>query len=1209
MVQPLGWDGDPAGGQAEYKLGFDDDSFASEVAPSLPLSDAIPTGVSYLLYENWGGTWFDAEKTPTNLEDDEMCWAAAAANILAWTGWGYVGGMTNADEIFAYFQDHWTDEGGLMEYGWDWWFDGTNDSEGFADWSQVDVAGGGFYLSETFSDYFLSDYAYSSAVASISTFLNQGYGVALGIYGPGGHAVTCWGYNYDSDNQANILGLWLSDSDDSKLLDSAPDLLRYYEVAQVDGKWHLQDYFGTNDWYIGAVQALAPKEATPTAPPTSNEIRGTIWNDTNGDGQHQAGENGLAGQTVYLDGNNNGELDVSTTVAGSTTAQPIPDAGTATSTISLTGTDPITDINVALDITHTFRSDLAVYLISPQGTRVLLFNGVGGSGDNFVNTVLDDEATTAIGGGTGTFTGSFRPQQLLSRFDGEAPNGVWTLEIVDCAHLDTGTLNGWSLEIRTSELTTRSDANGAYAFTALADGVYAVRHETPVGWQGTYPAAGVHQVVLQGEPVADVDFMATEIGLPEVVELGEVDYRNLTALNPSSGDYWYSFQTKRQGYLTLEAYFTGSAGGATLTLYDANFTRLATSLASENGERIDWQVGTGETYIIRLSGTQTEVGVCLANLVAWSGDAVTVFGTTSDDQFEFAAGAWHQVTINEVRYEFDSRAVASLSFDGGLGNDSAILHASSGDGDIATLSPTTAILEGTGYRIDVTAVPDIVVVSVGGADAAYLHDSASDDILIGSHDDAQFFGAGFCNRVSGFQNVYAYSTTGNDTAELHDSAGDDIFQAAANWWATVKTASGVLQLNNFDEVEAQSTAGGNDVAWLYDSAGDDTFDGGPTSSVLAGTGFRLEAKNFEEVHAIARAGGVDKAAITGSTGNERLVGWTGETRLYGSNYYLRSQGFDEAIVTAGGGYDVAELYDSPGDDTFQAAANWWATVKTGNTFLRADGFDQVTAEAKFGGKDVAWLYDSQGNDTFDGAPTSSVLAGTGFRLEAKTFEEVHAIARAGGVDKAAITGSTGNERLVGWTGETRLYGSNYYLRSQGFDEAIVTAAGGYDVAELYDSPGDDTFQAAANWWATMKTGNTFLRADGFDQVTAEAKFGGRDVAWLYDSQGNDIFRGGPTSSTLSGAGFWLEAKTFEEVHAVARAGGTDTANFTGTTGDEQRVDWVGETRLYGSSYYLRAQGFDSVLAASIGGFDTAVKTKRVIAVDLALETSEDWLNV
>ena len=80
------------------------------LCPVVLQADATPTGKSYLITYKWGGAWQDAEKSPINSEDDLMCWAAAAANILYWTGWGNVldGIMHTVDQIFQYFQDHWT---------------------------------------------------------------------------------------------------------------------------------------------------------------------------------------------------------------------------------------------------------------------------------------------------------------------------------------------------------------------------------------------------------------------------------------------------------------------------------------------------------------------------------------------------------------------------------------------------------------------------------------------------------------------------------------------------------------------------------------------------------------------------------------------------------------------------------------------------------------------------------------------------------------------------------------------------------------------------------------------------------------------------------------------------------------------------------------------------------------------------------------------
>lgn len=69
-----------------------------------------------------------------------------------------------------------------------------------------------------------------------------------------------------------------------------------------------------NDTAVGLDQPnllarSSPASATALADLTSTEIRGTQWNDQNGNGIQDAGEPGLAGGTVYLDQNRNGRLD------------------------------------------------------------------------------------------------------------------------------------------------------------------------------------------------------------------------------------------------------------------------------------------------------------------------------------------------------------------------------------------------------------------------------------------------------------------------------------------------------------------------------------------------------------------------------------------------------------------------------------------------------------------------------------------------------------------------------------------------------------------------------------------------------------------------------------------------------------------------------------------------------------------------------------
>ena len=111
----------------------------------------------------------------------------------------------------------------------------------------------------------------------------------------------------------------------------------------------------------------------------------------------------------------------------------------------------ILDVNVTVDISHPWDSDLNLFLLSPGGSiTVELSSANGGSGDNYASTVFDDGAATAITSGSAPFTGSFQPEGSLADFIGTAADGVWTLSIVDTyTSGDHGVLNSWSLEIET----------------------------------------------------------------------------------------------------------------------------------------------------------------------------------------------------------------------------------------------------------------------------------------------------------------------------------------------------------------------------------------------------------------------------------------------------------------------------------------------------------------------------------------------------------------------------------------------------------------------------------------------------------------------------------------------------------------------------------------------------------------------------------------
>jgi subtilisin-like proprotein convertase family protein len=102
---------------------------------------------------------------------------------------------------------------------------------------------------------------------------------------------------------------------------------------------------------------------------------------------------------------------------------------------------------VCFDITHTYDSDLNIFLVAPDGTSINLVSGIGGSDDDFTNTCLNQSAPTLINAGRAPFTGIFKPQETLGNINnGQNGNGLWKLRIIDIyPDADTGAVINWSI--------------------------------------------------------------------------------------------------------------------------------------------------------------------------------------------------------------------------------------------------------------------------------------------------------------------------------------------------------------------------------------------------------------------------------------------------------------------------------------------------------------------------------------------------------------------------------------------------------------------------------------------------------------------------------------------------------------------------------------------------------------------------------------------
>jgi len=109
----------------------------------------------------------------------------------------------------------------------------------------------------------------------------------------------------------------------------------------------------------------------------------------------------------------------------------IPDGNAAgvRSNLSVTTAGDIIAVKISASITHTFRGDLVIQLVAPNGQVATLSDRAGGSADNF--SVTDRDITSA-------FTA------------GASAAGTWQLFVRDLATGDVGRINSFNLKITSS---------------------------------------------------------------------------------------------------------------------------------------------------------------------------------------------------------------------------------------------------------------------------------------------------------------------------------------------------------------------------------------------------------------------------------------------------------------------------------------------------------------------------------------------------------------------------------------------------------------------------------------------------------------------------------------------------------------------------------------------------------------------------------------
>jgi hypothetical protein len=204
--------------------------------------------------------------------------------------------------------------------------------------------------------------------------------------------------------------------------------------------------------------------------PLKGCIAGQKFNDLDGDGVKESGEEGLQGWTVFLDANNNGALDsgerrtvtdilgnysLTSLVSGSYHVREMPQNGwqqTKPSTGLYYPTPPAAAYQVALS---------AGQLVTGQdfgNTQTATISGL----------VWNDANGDGVQGST------------------EAPLSGWDV------YLDSNNNGAWN----SGEPRTTTGPDGWYRFIGLTPGTYRVRELHPAGWQQTWPTGDFYTVSL-----------------------------------------------------------------------------------------------------------------------------------------------------------------------------------------------------------------------------------------------------------------------------------------------------------------------------------------------------------------------------------------------------------------------------------------------------------------------------------------------------------------------------------------------------------------------------------------------------------------------------------------------------------------------------------------------------------------------------------------
>jgi photosystem II stability/assembly factor-like uncharacterized protein len=113
----------------------------------------------------------------------------------------------------------------------------------------------------------------------------------------------------------------------------------------------------------------------------------------------------------------------------------------------------ITDINISIDTVLNAIDSNLIFIITHEGVSDTIIYKVGENGNNFIGTVLDDDANKRIELGKAPFTDTYRPSRPLSQVNNLTLSGDWIINIYHLGNdttfnpLLTGVIKAWGMVV------------------------------------------------------------------------------------------------------------------------------------------------------------------------------------------------------------------------------------------------------------------------------------------------------------------------------------------------------------------------------------------------------------------------------------------------------------------------------------------------------------------------------------------------------------------------------------------------------------------------------------------------------------------------------------------------------------------------------------------------------------------------------------------